>query len=204
MENNEKIWEKQPYETNLQYKYFHEYLMMSYEIKKNKLGNEIFTTSINSKRSLRGLAKKLKKNYVALGKISGKNEWVKRTEAFDLYMLNEIKSRREREYLEAQDRYSDMGKTIFDGIAKALQNIDWQKLKPCDMERLAKVAHAFELGEETNQKHNNNNSKDEDNAGNSIDSDSRERMKKIYEDSVKKTPVPKKIRKIRQLKSSEE
>lgn len=203
MENNEKIWEKQPYETNLQYKYFHEYLMMSYEIKKNEAGKETLKSSITEKRSIRNLAKRFNKNYTNIAKISIKNEWQKRIEAFDLYMLNEIKVRREKEYLEAQDRYSDMGKEIFAGIAMTLKTIDWTKLKPCDMERLAKVAHVFELGEET-RTYNSKQTNEETGSDNSIDSDSRERMKKIYEDSLKKQPVPKKIRKIRQLKSSEE
>ena len=201
MENEEKIWEKQPYETNLQYRYFHKYLLMSYEIKKNKSGNEIITTSVNVKRSLRNLAKQLNKSFVSLGKISGKNEWVKRSEAFDLYMLNEIKSRKEREYLEAQDRYADMGREIFQGIAKSLQAIDWLNLKPSEMEKLAKIAHAFELGEETSKLQSYNSGQEENSKA--LDSDARERMKKIYEDSLKKQPVPKKIRKMKQLKSEE-
>ena len=116
-------------------------------------------------------------------------------------MLNEIKSRKEREYLEAQDRYADMGREIFQGIAKSLQAIDWLNLKPSEMEKLAKIAHAFELGEDTGKLQNYNNGQ-EDNSK-ALDSDARERMKKIYEDSLKKQPVPKKIKKMKQLNSEE-
>lgn len=204
MENNEKIWEKQPYETNLQYRYFHEYLLMNYEIKQNASGKETLKCSITEKRSIRNLAKKLNKNWTSIAKMSMKNEWQKRIEAFDLYMLNEIKIRREKEYIEAQDRYSDMGKEIFDGIAKTLQNIDWQKLKPCDMERLAKVAHMFELGDDTGSARAYNSTQtNEEASSKALDSDARERMKKIYEDSVKKPPVPKKIKKMKQIESEE-
>ena len=201
MNDSEKIWEKQPFETNLQYTYFHQYMLMNYEIKANDSdGNEILKTSVNPKRSIRLLAKKLKKNYSNIAKMSTKNEWQKRTEAFDLYMLNEIKSRREREYLEAQDRYSEMGKTIFAGIAKSLEAINWEKLKPFEMEKLAKVAHAFELGEES--KNYNGTQTDESNAG-TLDSDARERMEKIYKDCASKPVFPKKIKKIKQLPAEE-
>ncbi len=79
-------------------------------------------------RSIQKVGKRLMKNPVALGRLSKKYEWVKRAEAYDLYMDREkmkawerVALERERKHFESVELFEELGKDALHYLKKLLK-----------------------------------------------------------------------------------
>lgn len=139
------IWEKQVGEAAKDYKYFCIYRDMPY--------------TDNIDRTLAKTAEIVNKSLRRIEIASAKNDWVKRSEAYDEYLEKITRERFQNELLEMRERHSNIAQNLTKKALEALSKIDTEKIRAGDITTMLKTAIDIERlsrGEATEIKNINN------------------------------------------------
>lgn len=142
MEERE-LWERMPGEKTDYYNKFVKYRDMD-------------TGRAKNKRSLRLLADELGCSRQSIERLSVKFNWVERVEAYDLYLEQELRHKREKEIIRMHDNHAKIASQIITKATKRLLTLPEEEISAADVVRMFDIGVKIERlsrGEPTENKH---------------------------------------------------
>lgn len=114
------------------------------------------TGRVKNKRSIRILAEELGCSRQSLEKLSVKFNWVERAEAYDLYLEQELRQKREKEIIRMHDNHANIASQLINKATKRLLTLPEKEISAQDVVRMLDIGVKIERlsrGEPTENKH---------------------------------------------------
>lgn len=127
-----ELWERQPGESSAQYAKFCAYRDMRYIPQ----ADGSVKPDLRARRSLRELAKSAGCRRQTLEEISAKNRWVKRAEAYDSEIEQQIREKNEAEILKMRERHAMLATQMLKKATIRLVALQNDELAPADLIRM--------------------------------------------------------------------
>ena len=140
-ENTGEAWERMAGESVQQYEKFCAYRDMRYTqppADKRK-DDDIPRLDITRERSIRGLARKLKMSRKALEPLSVRFHWVERCEAYDLYILQRIRTKAEAEVLKMHETHAAIAAQMLKKALGRLLTLPDGEISAADLVRMVDI-----------------------------------------------------------------
>nr|WP_325297138.1 hypothetical protein [uncultured Dysosmobacter sp.] len=140
-ENTGEAWERMAGESVQQYEKFCAYRDMRYTqppADKRK-DDDIPRLDITRERSIRGLARKLKMSRKALEPLSARFHWVERCEAYDLYILQRIRTKAEAEVLKMHETHAAIAAQMLKKALGRLLTLPDGEISAADLVRMVDI-----------------------------------------------------------------
>lgn len=122
MEEKE-LWDRQNGEGARQYEKFCKYRDMD-------------TDGLRSKRSLRKLANELGCSRISVENLSSKYNWVERAEAYDMYLEQKARKRREKDIEKMRETHAKIATQLITKATKRLLSISEEEISAADIVRM--------------------------------------------------------------------
>lgn len=135
----ENLWSQLPEENTRQYEKFCAYRDMRYTGT-----GKIQPPDPTVPRSLRALAERFQSSRQSLETLSRQNRWVERAEAYDSFMLEQIRQKNESEILRMRELHASVGRQMITKAAKRLLALPEEEISPGDLVRLIEAGAKLE------------------------------------------------------------
>lgn len=99
---------------------------------------------MGTERSIRKVAQHLSKSSTLIKDWSAKHGWVERVAAYDSYIDQETRKKREKDIIEMKDRHAGLATAMLAKAAKGLLKIKDEHIKPQDVARMIEVGSKLE------------------------------------------------------------
>lgn len=143
-ETTGEIWERMAGESVQQYEKFCAYRDMRYTMPEPDKDGHVPESAvpkldITRERSIRGLARKLNMSRKALEPLSAKFRWVERCDAYDLYILQRLRDKREAEVIKMHETHATIAAQMLKKALGRLLTLPAEAISAADLVRMVDV-----------------------------------------------------------------